>query len=726
MFNNVSDQLAHHWIREYRSSRCKLNPYTLIIDKPLERLDSDEFGRGRLAEMMANSISDVCASDHNCVVYGIYGKWGEGKTTLMNFVEEKLLAKGKNDNVYLAHFNPWILNNERALIKDFFAAIAQNRSEALKKLIRKYSNFVSFASRTIINAALPGVGVGLATFIDSVRNAMIGLDDSVAEQKNKVSEALAESGKHCVVFIDDIDRLDKDELHTIFRLLRQVADFKNTVYVVAMDVGIVAKSIGDFFGEGRIEDGWRYVEKIIQVPVVLPTIPDKLLKRSLNFELTRVLSHYDVSLDRVEEITGIVAPMLKTKRDILRYVNQLQFALPTIHNDVCIEDLCALESIKVRNPISYDKVRENKSALLHQAHSKFVFDKEERAKEEDDAYVKAVDDICGCFDSETSREVREVVEYMFGNSKYDYYKRLDERRIQTDLFFSLYFIQSIPEEILPYEKIMELESSVLAWTQEQIADWINYCFSVFGEDEVLRAVLNVIRSGDAATMSERSSRLIVALSFSDMAKGFSYDSLSNPTGIAITIPSVIINQYMFLPIRYPGEELVRDTKRIAQALFKILSDAELNYCMSLIANNYSPFDYLKLEEEKQCASVLTSRFASLPHSCQMRFSKYVLYGLFGLWKKCDRESFDRYIVSLIEDETVDYLDILKLFIQDNHMPTDVSNFVIFFEKGLSMLNKRIREDKRGDADTKERKVYLSNYKVVLQNAGLPEVKELEG
>ena len=698
---------------------------TIIEDKPLESLDLDEFGRERLAELMANSISDVCASDHSCVTYGIYGKWGEGKTTLMNFVEKKLLANGKNDNICLAHFNPWILNNEQALIKDFFESIAQNQNEALKKLIRKYGNLVSFASRTIINAALPGVGIRLASFIESAKNAMGGLDDSVAEQKNKVSEALSVSGKHSVIFIDDIDRLDKEELHTIFRLLRQVADFKNTVYVVAMDMDIVAKSIGTFFGEGRIEDGRRYVEKIVQVPVVLPTIPDKLLRHSLNIELTRVLAQYGVSAERIEEITGIVSPILKTKRDILRYVNQLHFTLPTIHNDVCIEDLCALEAIKATNLMAYNLLRENKSALLRQLHSKYIFDKEKITKEENDAYDKAVDAICGCFESEASRDIREIVEFMFGNSRYDYPKQLDERRIQTDLFFPLYFIQAIPEEILPYEKIMELESNVLDWSQEKIADWINHCFLVFGEDEVLRAVLKVIRTGDAANMSERSTRLIVAMSLSDMAKGFSYDSLTNPTGIAITIPSVIINQYMFRPVSFPGEELARDTEKIAQALIKIFSAAELNYCMSLISNNYSPLISLKPEEVKRCVSVIASRFAALPHSCQMRFSKYVLYSLFDPWKKCDRETFDSYIVSLIEDESVDYLDVLKLFIQDDHLPTDVSNFVIFFEKGLPMLNKRIREDKRDDADIKERRAYLSNYRIILQNAGLPEVNEIK-
>lgn len=696
---------------------------SIIEDKPLESLDLDEFGRGRLAEMMANSISDVCASNHNCIIYGIYGKWGEGKTTLLNFIEKILQAKEKDGNICLAHFNPWIFENEQSLIKEFFEAIARNRGDKIKKLIRKYGNIVAFASRTIINEKFPGVGLRLAAFTEKVRKATEGLDDSIAEQKKKVSEALAVSGKHSVVFIDDIDRLDKDELHTVFRLLRQVADFKNTVYVVAMDVDIVAKSIGAFFGGGGIEDGRRYVEKIVQVPVVLPTIPDKLLTRSLDIELNKILTQYGVGTEIIEKITGVVSPILKTKRDILRYVNQLQFTLPTIHNDVCIEDLCALEAIKVRNPMAYAMVRDNKSALLRQSHSKYVFDKEKITKEENDAYGKAVDTICAVFDSETSLNIRNIVEFMFENSKYDYLRHLDERRIMTDLFFPLYFIQSIPEEILPYDKILELKSNVLIWPQEKIVDWINHCFSVFGEDEVLRAVLNVIRSGNTADMSERSARLIVAMSFCDMAKGFSYDYLSNPTGLAITIPSVIINQYMYRPASSTEEGLVRDTERIAQALVKIFSDADLNYCMSLIANNFSPFDCLKLEEEKLCVSALASRFAALPHSCQMRFSKNVLYSLFGPWQKCDRESFDRFIVSFIEDTNVDYLDVLKLFIQDNHMPTDVTDFVIFFEKGLPMLNKRIREDKREEADIIERRAYLSNYKTVLQNADLPEVKE---
>ena len=63
----------------------------VIQDTPLKQVSGDRLCRENIADLIVDSINDCVQRDHPCLVYGIYGKWGEGKTSLMNFAEEKLL-----------------------------------------------------------------------------------------------------------------------------------------------------------------------------------------------------------------------------------------------------------------------------------------------------------------------------------------------------------------------------------------------------------------------------------------------------------------------------------------------------------------------------------------------------------------------------------------------------------------------------------------------------------
>lgn len=62
----------------------------LIGDEPLKEIADDEFGRDKLVELICKSIVESEEENHLCRCIGIYGEWGSGKTTMMNFVESEL------------------------------------------------------------------------------------------------------------------------------------------------------------------------------------------------------------------------------------------------------------------------------------------------------------------------------------------------------------------------------------------------------------------------------------------------------------------------------------------------------------------------------------------------------------------------------------------------------------------------------------------------------------
>lgn len=77
-----------------------------ICDTPLFDEKQDEFGRTPLVELVSNSILSLSEKSHPCTVYGIYGAWGEEKTSMMNLVEKRLVDNENNDKIVIVKFNP--------------------------------------------------------------------------------------------------------------------------------------------------------------------------------------------------------------------------------------------------------------------------------------------------------------------------------------------------------------------------------------------------------------------------------------------------------------------------------------------------------------------------------------------------------------------------------------------------------------------------------------------
>ncbi|MBR5399894.1 MAG: hypothetical protein IK103_08910 [Bacteroidales bacterium] len=98
----------------------------IIQDTPLTDIINDKIGREPIVDLLVKSINNLVKSEHPCTVYGIYGKWGEGKTSLMNFVKNRLLEQGKDDGLSIIEFNPWLINNNETLLREFFKSIMES------------------------------------------------------------------------------------------------------------------------------------------------------------------------------------------------------------------------------------------------------------------------------------------------------------------------------------------------------------------------------------------------------------------------------------------------------------------------------------------------------------------------------------------------------------------------------------------------------------------------
>lgn len=354
-----------------------------ISDLPLEDDSRDWFQRSAFANRIADTI--VSRNDSDSIVVGIYGKWGEGKTTVLNFISKKI--KTIDPEIIQIKFNPWRFSDEITLLNSFFNMLAVECKKAdnqakrnivirgLKKtvgfLIWLFKRNHPLKSNFEVISELFGKYSESLPRIGKVTSEMGKrfADVDIETLKNRLEERLKEYKKKIVIIIDDMDRLDKNELHAIFRLVKLTCNFPYSTYILSFDHEIVASAIGDRFGEGSKESGLQFLEKIIQIPLALPQASASRLKEYCFDLINNGLESIDVNLtddeaDRFGFYFNRIVLKLNSPRMAIRYSNSLVFALKLLQDEVNMADLMLMEAVKVFFPEYYDLVRKNPSYFI--------------------------------------------------------------------------------------------------------------------------------------------------------------------------------------------------------------------------------------------------------------------------------------------------------------------------------------------------------------------------
>lgn len=326
-------------------------------DKPISDEKDDKFQRYEFAKRVANTI--VERENEDCIVIGVYGAWGEGKTSVINFIETELKGKG---NIIAIKFNPWRYNDENSLLIQFFQKLAtvldaniKTKKEKVGDILKKYGK--------LLNIDVPVIGGNIGGSIEGAGEILGEVD--VETLKERIGDILKKNKRKIVVFIDDIDRLDKIEIHSVFRLVKLTADFANTTYILSFDEEMVSAAIGERFGEGNQKAGQNFLEKIIQVPLKIPVAQPEALKQFCFQLVDKAINSNNIKLTEeevrryVSEFSSNILIMLNTPRLAVRYGNTLSFSLPLLVGEVNLVDLMLIEAVKIFYPRHYEFIKEN-------------------------------------------------------------------------------------------------------------------------------------------------------------------------------------------------------------------------------------------------------------------------------------------------------------------------------------------------------------------------------
>jgi hypothetical protein len=226
----------------------------LLLDIPEKDIKEDKLGFASYVDRLAKQIVELHQNEKSFVL-GIEGGWGSGKSTFANFLKNEVK---KDKTITVVEFNPWMRGDTDGIVRDFFNRLAESiPSIHLRTKFREYGKALAKIEEL-------GVAGKVLEYFCS--------EPDLKSQQDEITDILKKLDLKLVVFIDDLDRLDKDELMAVLKLIRNTGDLYQTTYIINFHRRYVEDLLKTHFGSNRI--GETYLDKIINLEYKLPRNTD--------------------------------------------------------------------------------------------------------------------------------------------------------------------------------------------------------------------------------------------------------------------------------------------------------------------------------------------------------------------------------------------------------------------------------------------------------------------
>jgi len=291
------------------------------------------------------SLINYCNPEKS-FVFALNGAWGSGKSTILNLVKNTI---NSDEMIVIDDFDPWRYNNNETLFRGFYDSITKNKNFAFdyslyKKLYNIYKVLI-LGNDNILNK------ISFDThFMDN--------SYSVDELKNIISTHLKINNKKVVFIIDNIDRLNKEQILIIFKTISTLFDFNNFVYILSFDEERIAKI---FENELKIDP--NYLNKIINSNISLPKTNSITISEIAVKVIEKMYDYYNIQID-VDERNRFITmfSQLSSKfsdiRELKRFFNYISAYIQSkdIQEQVNIGDFIIIQLLKYLNIDLYNTI----------------------------------------------------------------------------------------------------------------------------------------------------------------------------------------------------------------------------------------------------------------------------------------------------------------------------------------------------------------------------------
>ena len=163
---------------------------------------------------------------------GVYGEWGSGKTSVINFVN----SMARDDEHVVFTFNPWQFQTTddlwKAFVEGLFKRIEEatqtKDTQALSRRRKAVAGTVAKVLPKVIGAWNNEAGEAAKGGIGLLRKFLVFSADDLA----KLGEILGE--RRLIVTIDDLDRTDAKLVPEILFALKEIMDVPGMAFILRL------------------------------------------------------------------------------------------------------------------------------------------------------------------------------------------------------------------------------------------------------------------------------------------------------------------------------------------------------------------------------------------------------------------------------------------------------------------------------------------------------------
>lgn len=391
------------------------------IDRPLQAgtaLSADALGRRSFASRVTQVLQRI--SPDAGLVVSVEGAWGCGKTSLLAMVEELLTSEGDDQRPVVVHFNPWLVGDRDALLRQFLASIAKavkltdhaKEGKRVAKELKTYSK--AFDVLKLIPGAEPWASI-VKSVVESVGEASESVFDyktpDIEARKQALEQALRKFSRRIVVLIDDLDRLYPAEVYEMVRIIKAVGDLPNVGYVLAWDEKFVSAALDKL----NVPYAAAYLDKVVQVRLPVPPLSFAQRVQQMNHGLARMPSEArETFFPNGDDRHSLVfhhglSELMENPRDVVRLFDVAMSIEPDLRGEVHLADLIGLAALMTKAAPVFALLRRRPQAFVgRRPGTRSMFEKaEEVIKSHTDDREAAI------AESSNPRAVGELVHCLF-------------------------------------------------------------------------------------------------------------------------------------------------------------------------------------------------------------------------------------------------------------------------------------------------------------------------
>jgi hypothetical protein len=390
-------------------------------DQPIKGGQNDPDLLNRLG--FSNHLAELLLLEHNddCLTVSLEGEWGYGKTSVINLVKGALNEKEKAPIVI--EYNPWLAGKPESLIQDFLLQFSSqlNINDSSEIALKAAKELIAYSSLFSVAKLVPGAEPW-ASIVEKVFSRFGNTTKKIAElkkldllgKKKKVVEAIKKIETPIVVIIDDIDRLTPSETFQVLRLVKAVADFSGTSFLLAFDANYLASVLN----KNDIDNSSEYINKIIQLRVPLPVISDRSMNQLANIEFENLSKKNLTELFESDEerlswiYHNYFKHLISNPRELKRCFNHLRFVLAQVEGEVCFTDLFALSIISTKANLVYEHIKRTPEAYIGKRFSNngLLMEKQEEIIE---SFKDERNKLLNSFDNKENKLIRALLGEVF-------------------------------------------------------------------------------------------------------------------------------------------------------------------------------------------------------------------------------------------------------------------------------------------------------------------------